>query len=346
MATVRMSARGASDASSAPPLSRTTDTRRARIARDLYHRAIVVEDAADALGGFSSLSEAEAFKIEYWPLERYKLAQLPPPSDLSGRIALVTGGASGIGRATARRLAELGAHVAVADLNGDGADEVATELVERFGEGRAIGLALDVTNEAATAEAFRTTVLTWGGLDVLVCSAGIASSAPITETSVELWERNYAVLARGYFLASRAAFEVLREQGVGGSIVFVGSKNALVGGANAAAYSSAKAASLHLARCLAEEGGGDGIRVNTVNPDAVIEGSALWSSDWKAERASTYGIDAEELPAFYRGRTRLGVNVYPEDVAEAIAFLAGPHSAKSTGNVINVDGGVTAAYPR
>jgi NAD(P)-dependent dehydrogenase (short-subunit alcohol dehydrogenase family) len=323
-----------------------TDTRRARIARDLYHRAIVVEDAADALGGFSSLSEAEAFKIEYWPLERYKLAQLPPPSDLSGRIALVTGGASGIGRATARRLAELGAHVAVADLNEGGADEVATELVERFGEGRAIGVALDVTNEAAMAEAFRTTVLNWGGLDVLVCSAGIASSAPITETSVELWERNYAVLARGYFLASRAAFEVLREQGVGGSIVFVGSKNALVGGANAAAYSSAKAASLHLARCLAEEGGGDGIRVNTVNPDAVIEGSALWSSDWKAERASTYGIDAEELPAFYRGRTRLGVNVYPEDVAEAIAFLAGPHSAKSTGNVINVDGGVTAAYPR
>ncbi len=322
------------------------DTRRARISRDLYHRAIVVEDAADALGGFSSLSEPEAFKIEYWPLERYKLAQLPPPSDLSGRIALITGGASGIGRATARRLAELGAHVAVADLNASGATEVAAELVERFGVGRAIGLPLDVTDEAAMAEAFRATVLAWGGLDILVCSAGIASSAPITETTLDLWERNYAVLARGYFLASRAGFEVLREQGTGGSIVFVGSKNALVAGANAAAYSSAKAASLHLARCLAEEGGADSIRVNTVNPDAVIEGSALWSSDWKAERASTYGIDAEELPAFYRGRTRLGVNVYPEDVAEAIAFLAGPRSAKSTGNVVNVDGGVTAAYPR
>ncbi len=322
------------------------DTRRARIARDLYHRAIVVEDAADALGGFSSLSEAEAFKIEYWPLERYKLAQLPPPGELSGRIALITGGASGIGRATARRLAELGAHVAVADLNAAGATEVAAELVDGYGEGRAIGLALDVTDEASMAEAFRSTVLAWGGLDILVCSAGIASSAPITETTLDLWERNYAVLARGYFLASRAGFTVLREQGTGGSIVFVGSKNALVGGANAAAYSSAKAASLHLARCLAEEGGADSIRVNTVNPDAVIEGSALWSSDWKAERASTYGIDADELPAFYRGRTRLGVNVYPEDVAEAIAFLAGPRSAKSTGNVVNVDGGVTAAYPR
>jgi rhamnulose-1-phosphate aldolase/alcohol dehydrogenase len=322
------------------------DTRRARVARDLYHRAIVVEDAADALGGFASLSESEAFAIEYWPLERYKLAQLPPPSDLSGRIALVTGGASGIGRATARRLAELGAHVAAADLNAEGAADVAAEIVGLYGDGRAIGLALDVTDEQSTADAFRRVVLAYGGLDVLVCSAGIASSAPLTETTLADWERSFAVLARGYFLASRAAFDVLREQGAGGSIVFVGSKNALVGGANAAAYSSAKAASLHLARCLAEEGGADGIRVNTVNPDAVIEGSALWSSDWKAERASTYGIDAEELPAFYRGRTRLGVNVYPEDVAEAIAFLAGPHSAKSTGNVINVDGGVTAAYPR
>jgi rhamnulose-1-phosphate aldolase/alcohol dehydrogenase len=322
------------------------DTRRARTARDLYHRAIVVEDAADALGGFASLSESEAFKIEYWPLERYKLAQLPPPVELSGRIALVTGGASGIGRATARRFAELGAHVAVADLNADGAADVAAEIVATHGQGRALGLPLDVTDEAATADAFRRVVLTYGGLDVLVCSAGIASSAAVTETTLAEWERSYAVLARGYFLASRAAFEVLREQGRGGSIVFVGSKNALVGGANAAAYSSAKAASLHLARCLAEEGGRESIRVNTVNPDAVIEGSALWSSDWKAERASTYGIDAEELPAFYRGRTRLGVNVYPEDVAEAIAFLAGPRSAKSTGNVINVDGGVTAAYPR
>jgi rhamnulose-1-phosphate aldolase/alcohol dehydrogenase len=322
------------------------ETRRARIARDLYHRAIVVEDAADALGGFSSLSEAEAFKIEYWPLERYKLAQLPPASDLSGRVALITGGASGIGRATARRLAELGVHVAVADLNASGATAVAAELTERYGDGRAIGLALDVTDEDAMAEAFRCTVLTWGGLDILVCSAGIASSAPVTETTLADWERSYAVLARGYFLASRAAFDVLRQQGAGGSIVFVGSKNALVGGANAAAYSSAKAASLHLARCLAEEGGADSIRVNTVNPDAVIEGSGLWSSDWKAERASTYGIDAEELPAFYRSRTRLGVNVYPEDVAEAIAFLAGPRAAKSTGNVVNVDGGVTAAYPR
>jgi NAD(P)-dependent dehydrogenase (short-subunit alcohol dehydrogenase family) len=203
-----------------------------------------------------------------------------------------------------------------------------------------------VTDEAAVEEMVRRTVLAYGGLDILVASAGLATSAPVTETTVEQWELNYGVLARGYFLAAREAFRVLLDQGRGGSVVFVASKNALVAGANAAAYSSAKAASLHLARCLAEEGGPHGIRVNTVNPDAVIEGSSIWSSDWKAERASTYGVTEDDLQGFYRERTKLGVSVYPEDVAEAIAFLAGPRSAKSTGNVVNVDGGVTAAYPR
>jgi NAD(P)-dependent dehydrogenase (short-subunit alcohol dehydrogenase family) len=190
------------------------------------------------------------------------------------------------------------------------------------------------------------TVLEYGGLDLLVASAGLATSAPVTETTLEEWELNHAVLARGYFLAARETFRVLLDQGRGGSIVFVASKNALVAGANASAYSSAKAASLHLARCLAEEGGPHGIRVNTVNPDAVIAGSGIWSSDWKADRATTYGVSEEDLPAYYRDRTRLGVNVYPEDVAEAIVFLAGPRTAKSTGNILNVDGGVPAAYPR
>jgi rhamnulose-1-phosphate aldolase/alcohol dehydrogenase len=322
------------------------DAGKAQFSRELYERAIVVESAADAAGGFSSLSEREAFAIEYWPLERYKLTQAPRTAELSGRIALVTGGASGIGRATARRLAELGAHVAVADLNGEGAAEVAADICSRHGERHAIGVQADVTSEEAVEEAIRRVVLAYGGLDILVCSAGLAMSAPITETSLRDWERSYSVLARGYFLAAREAFRVLSEQGRGGSIVFVGSKNALVAGANAAAYSSAKAASLHLARSLAEEGGGRGIRVNVVNPDAVIEGSAIWSSEWKAERASTYGVSEEDLPAFYRERTTLKVNIYPEDVAEAIAFFVTDRSAKSTGNVLNVDGGVAAAYPR
>jgi len=322
------------------------DAAKARTSRDLYRRAIAVEDAADAVGGFGSLTESEAFAIEYWPLERYKLAQAPPRGELAGRIALVTGGASGIGRASARLLAERGAHVVVADINEDGARDVAGELVAVHGPRRAVAVAADVTDESSVRRSVEETVLAYGGLDILVASAGLATSAPVTETSLEVWEQNYAVLARGYFLAAREAFRVLLEQGRGGSIVFVGSKNALVAGANAAAYSSAKAASLHLARCLAEEGGPAGIRVNTVNPDAVIQDSAIWSSDWKAERAGTYGITEEDLQTFYRGRTKLGVDVFPEDVAEAIAFLAGPRSGKSTGNVINVDGGVTAAYPR
>jgi len=322
------------------------DAARARTTRDLYHRAIVVQDAAEALGGFRSLSEAEAFAIEYWPLERYKLAQAPPPGELSGRIALVTGGASGIGRATARLLASRGAHVVVADLNADGAEEVANELIEAYGNRRALAVAVDVTSENDVVAMVRRTVLEYGGLDFLVASAGLATSAAVTATTLDDWERSYAVLARGYFLAGREAFRVLVEQGRGGSIVFVGSKNALVAGANAAAYSSAKAAALHLGRCLAEEGGSHGIRVNSVNPDAVIQGSSIWSSDWKAERASTYGVSEDELQTYYQSRTKLGVAVLPEDVAEAIAFFVGPRSRKSTGNVVNVDGGVTAAYPR
>ena len=323
-----------------------SDATRARVSRDLYHRAIAVQDAADALGGFRSLSESEAFAIEYWPLERYKLAQAPPRGELAGRVAVITGGASGIGRAAARVLAARGAHVVVADLNADGAGEVAEEIRSAHGLRRALAVHCDVTSEDAVAEMARRTVLEYGGLDVLVASAGLATSAPITETTLEEWELNYAVLARGYFLAAREAFRALIEQGRGGSVVFVASKNALVAGANAAAYSSAKAASLHLARCLAEEGGPHGIRVNTVNPDAVIEGSSIWSSDWKAERASTYGVDEGDLQTFYRARTKLGVDVYPEDVAEAIAYFAGPRSLKSTGNILNVDGGVAAAYPR
>jgi rhamnulose-1-phosphate aldolase/alcohol dehydrogenase len=322
------------------------DADRARFARDLYHRAIAVQDATNALGGFRSLSESEAFAIEYWPLERYKLTQAAPSGELAGRVALITGGASGIGGATARTLAARGAHVVVADRNLEGAEEVADELVALHGLRRALAVPVDVTSEDAVVEMAQRTVLEYGGLDILVASAGLATSAPVTETTLADWEQNFAVLARGYFLAAREAFRVLLQQGRGGSIIFVASKNALVAGANASAYSSAKAASLHLARCLAEEGGPHGIRVNTVNPDAVIQGSSIWSSDWRAERARTYGISVDQLQSFYRARTKLRVAVFPEDVAETIAFFAGPKSAKSTGNVVNVDGGVTAAYPR
>jgi NAD(P)-dependent dehydrogenase (short-subunit alcohol dehydrogenase family) len=184
-------------------------------------------------------------------------------------------------------------------------------------------------------------------VDIIVSNAGVASSAPIEETTLAEWERNHAILGTGYFLVSRAAFMVLRAQATGGSIVFVASKNALVAGKNAAAYSSAKAAELHLARCLAEEGGGAGIRVNTVNPDAVLQGSRIWGSTWREERAASYGIEPDELEEHYRRRTVLGVQVLPEDIASAVLHFASvARSGKSTGNVLNVDGGNTAAYPR
>jgi rhamnulose-1-phosphate aldolase/alcohol dehydrogenase len=319
-----------------------TSTKAARLSRDLYHRAIEVMAGAHALGGFVSLDAQESFDIEYWPLELYKLSLAPPPGELQGKVALVTGAAGGIGRAVVDALASAGACVAAFDLDADGAREAVDELGDN-----GIALSGDVTSEAAVAEAFTAAVEAFGGVDIIVSNAGVASSAPIEETTLAEWERNHAILGTGYFLVAREAFGVLRRQDRGGSIVFVASKNSLVAGKNAAAYSSAKAAELHLARCLAEEGGSAGIRVNTVNPDAVLQGSRIWDSSWREERAASYGIEPEELEEHYRKRTTLGVNILPEDIAEAVLHFASPRrSGKSTGNVLNVDGGVAAAYPR
>jgi rhamnulose-1-phosphate aldolase/alcohol dehydrogenase len=314
----------------------------ARLARDLYHRAVSVMRVASALGGFVSLDDEESFAIEYWPLELYKLSLAPSPRELQGAVALITGAAGGIGGSVARRLAAEGACVVVTDIDVAGA----TALAEELGDA-GVAVAANVLDEGSVQDAFATAVGTFGGVDVVVSNAGIASSAPLEETTLELWDRNNDILARGYFLVAREAARVLRLQGRGGSLVFIGSKNALAPGKNAAAYSAAKAASLHLARCLAEELGGDGIRVNTVNPDAVLEGSRIWDSTWREERARAYGIPSEELEEHYRARTTLKVNVTPADIAEAVLHFASPaRAAKSTGNVLNVDGGVALAYPR
>jgi rhamnulose-1-phosphate aldolase/alcohol dehydrogenase len=323
------------------------DAANADVAAQLYHRAVAVMRGAEACGGFISLTAAESYAVELWPLEQYKLKLAPPEREFARRVVLVTGAAGGIGSAICDRLAREGAHIVACDIDEVGVRTLAETLCRKYGAGRAVGVLMDVTDEQAVRAAFSASARAFGGLDIVVNNAGLASSASITDTSLAEWERNHVVLGTGYFLVAREAFRLLRAQGRGGNLVFVVSKNSLAAGKNAAAYSSAKAAELHLARCLAEEGGASGIRVNTVNPDAVLSGSRIWDSSWKNERAAAYGIKPEELDEHYRKRTTLGVSIYPEDIAEAVAYFASSaRSGKSTGNILNVDGGVAAAYPR
>jgi len=332
-----------------PGIGRMTfagDKTTARLAGEFYANAINVMRGAEAIGDYVGLDEQEAFDIEYWLLEEAKLQRMPKPKPLAGRIALVTGGAGGIGAATAERLAADDACVLLVDRDADALSKAADELEGRFGRDRIRSAVCDVTDEAQVAAAFAACAREFGGLDILVANAGIASSAPIEDTTLELWQRNYDVLAQGYFLTARAAFPLMKAQG-GGSIVFIGSKNGIAAATNASAYASAKAAALHLARCLALEGAPFGIRVNTVNPDAVIKGSRIWDGDWRRERAGAHGIDSgSELEEHYRNRSMLKRDVLPEDVAEAVYFLSCDMSAKSTGNMINVDAGNAQAFTR
>ena len=325
------------------------DKTTARLASEFYGNAINVMRGAEAIGEYIALDEQEAFDIEYWLLEEAKLQRMPAPRPMVGRIALVTGGAGGIGAATAARLLAEGACVMLADRDAAAAEEVRAGFARQYGSDVVRAIACDVTDEAQVADAFAACAREFGGLDVLVANAGIASSAPLEETTLALWNRNYDVLAQGYFLTARAAWPLLRrmrDQG-GTSVVFIGSKNGVAAATNASAYASAKAAANHLARCLALEGAGDGIRVNVVNPDAVIRGSRIWDGDWRKERAGAHGIDAgAELEEHYRQRSMLKRDVLPQDIAEAVYWLAGDLSAKSTGNMINVDAGNAQAFTR
>jgi rhamnulose-1-phosphate aldolase/alcohol dehydrogenase len=317
-----------------------------RISGALFHRAIAVIRGATTLGEFVSLNENESFNVEYWPLELYKLSLAPAEAEFSRKVAFITGGAGGIGSATARRLVSDGAHVVLADLNLEGAHKVAEELNEKYGEFRAIALKMDVTDEDAVIAAFKESALAYGGVDIIVNNAGLATSSPFDETSLKEWNLNMNVLGTGYFLVAREAFKQMKQQGIGGSMVFVGSKNSIYAGKNASAYSTAKAMEVHLARCIAAEGGEFGIRVNSVLPDAVLAGSAIWNSGWRNERAAAYGIEPDQLEEYYRKRTTLLVNVFPHDIAEAIAFLSSSKAEKTTGCMITVDGGVAAAFTR
>ncbi len=312
----------------------------------LYHRAIAVMRGATALGDFVSLSENESYNVEYWPLELYKLSLAPAEAEFSRQIAFITGGAGGIGSATARRLVAEGAHVVLADLNLEGAQQVAEEINAKYGENRAFAVKMDVTDEEAVKRAYRETSITYGGVDIIVNNAGLATSSPFDETSLKEWNLNMNVLGTGYFLVAREAFSLMKTQGVGGSMVFVGSKNSVYAGKNVTAYSSAKALEAHLARCIAAEGGEYGIRVNTILPDAILQGSAIWNSNWRNERAAAYGIEPDQLEEHYRKRTTLLVNIYPQDIAEGIAYFASSKSSKTTGCMLTIDGGVPAAFTR
>jgi rhamnulose-1-phosphate aldolase/alcohol dehydrogenase len=326
-----------------------TDRATARLAGEFYGNAINVMRGAEAIGDYIALDEQEAFDIEYWLLEEAKLQRMPAPKPMVGRIAFVTGGAGGIGAATAARFLKEGGCVMLADRDADAVEAVRAGFAQQFGRDVVRAVVCDVTDEAQVKAAFDACAREFGGLDILVANAGIASSAGIEDTTVALWRKNYDVLAEGYFLTARAAWPLMKrmaEQG-GTSMVFIGSKNGVAAAAGASAYASAKAAANHLARCLALEGAPVGIRVNVVNPDAVIRGSRIWDGDWRKERAGTHGIDpGAELEAHYRNRSMLKRDVLPEDIAEAVYFLGSEASAKSTGNMINVDAGNVQAFTR
>ena len=322
------------------------DKATARISGEFYVNAINVMRGADAVSEYQGLPEQEAFDIEYWLLEEAKLQRMPAPKSMAGRVALVTGGAGGIGAATAERYLREGACVMLADIDDAALAETLEGLSGKYSADVVRTVNMNVTDEAAVAEAYSAVAAEFGGIDILVSNAGIASSAPIEETSLDLWNKNMSILSTGYFLVSREAFKLFKLQEMGGAVVFVASKNGLAASPNASAYCTAKASEIHLARCLALEGAPMGVRVNVVNPDAVLKGSKIWQGEWLDQRADTYGTDKDGLEEMYRERSMLKRSVLPEDIAEAAYFLASDLSAKSTGNIINVDAGNKEAFTR
>ncbi len=328
-------------------VSLAKDKATARIAGEFYVNAINVMREANGIDRYVGLPEQEAFDIEYWLLEEAKLQRMPKPKPLVGKVALVSGGAGGIGRAIVERLLNEGACAVLLDIDAAALEEVGAELAETYGRDPVRTAVCDVTREDSVRKAFEQAVIDYGGVDILVSNAGIASAAPIEDTTLELWQRNQAILATGYFLVGREAFRVMKAQAVGGAMVFIASKNGMVASNQASAYCAAKAAEIQLSRCFALEGAPLGIRANVVNPDAVIRGSKIWTGRWSQERAAANKISEADLEAFYRDRSMLKRSVYPEDIAEATYFFAADHlSAKSTGNILNVDAGHLAAFTR
>jgi len=322
------------------------DKQTARVASEFYINAINVMKGAEAISAYTSLPRQEAFDIEYWLLEEAKLQRMPKPKPLTGKIALVTGSGGGIGKAIARKFAEEGACVVLNDMNKERLEEAKAEFLQAFGKDAVAADVLDVTNEATIAHTLQTAILAFGGVDIVVNNAGLSISKSIEDHSEKDWDILYDVLVKGQFFVTQQSVSVLKQQGLGGDVLNIVSKNALVSGPNNAGYGSAKAAQLHLSRLNAAELGKDKIRVNVVNPDAVIAGSNIWSGGWAEGRAKAYGITVEELPAYYAGRTLLNEIILPEDIANACFAFTGGLLSKSTGNVLNIDGGVANAFVR
>ena len=322
------------------------DKTTARIASEFYINAINVMRGAESISSYTSLPPQEAFDIEYWLLEEAKLQRLPKPKPLTGKIAWITGSAGGIGKAIAKKFLQEGACVLLSDLDADRLKKTYEEFSNQYGQDHVRFAEIDVTQSAKIEHAISELSLSFGGCDIVVNSAGLSISKPIEEHTEYDWDLLYDVLVKGQFLVTRSALAVLRKQSTGGDIINIVSKNALVSGPNNAGYGSAKAAQLHLSRLNAAELGKDGIRVNTINPDAVIADSKIWEGDWAKGRAAAYGISVEELPSFYAKRTLLNQIILPEDIANACFALVGGLLSKSTGNTINVDGGISAAFLR
>jgi rhamnulose-1-phosphate aldolase/alcohol dehydrogenase len=322
------------------------DKQTARVAAEFYTNAINVMKGSEAVSEYTSLPRQEAFNIEYWLLEEAKLQRMPKPKALSGKIAFVTGSAGGIGKAIAKKFAQEGAVVVLNDLNEARLEEAKVEFIQEFGKDTVVTAKVDVTDQKQIEQAFTDAALAFGGVDIIVNNAGLSISKTIEEHTQKDWDLLYNVLVKGQFLVTRASVKVLKAQDIGGDIVNIVSKNALVSGPNNAGYGSAKAAQLHLSRLNAAELGAAKIRVNVVNPDAVISDSNIWANGWAEGRAKAYGVAVEDLPAYYAKRTLLNEIILPNDIANACFAFVGGHLNKSTGNVLNVDGGVAVAFVR
>ncbi len=322
------------------------DKQTARVAAEFYINAINVMRGAEAVSSYTSLPRQEAFNIEYWLLEEAKLQRMPKPKALSGRVALVTGSAGGIGKAIAKKFADEGACVVINDNDQQRLDAARAVFQQQFGRDVFIAEVLDVTKAESIRGVFRAAALAFGGVDIVVNCAGLSISKPLQDHTEKDWDLLYDVLVKGQFLVTQAGVEVMRKQANGGDVLNIVSKNALVSGPNNAGYGSAKAAQFHLSRLNAAELGADHIRVNVVNPDAVIADSKIWEGAWAEGRAKAYGVAVTELPTYYAKRTLLNEIILPEDIANACFAFVGGLLNKSTGNVLNVDGGVAMAFVR